>query len=173
MVEETAGSVLRRARKESRLSQTEMARRAGVAQSVISAYEAGRREPGVATLASLLEATGHRLVLELETIPGAPRGLPNTTMGSRLRRRRRQVLAVADRFGARNVRVFGSVARGDDGPHSDIDFLVDLDAGVGLIKLAGLERELSTLLGRPVDVVPADGLKPRVRAAVERDVVQL
>jgi predicted nucleotidyltransferase len=49
----------------------------------------------------------------------------------------------------RNVRVFGSVARGDDGPDSDIDFLVDLDAGVGLIKLAGLERELSTLLGRP------------------------
>lgn len=73
------------------------------------------------------------------------------------------------------MRVFGSVARRDDGPESDIDFLVDLDldAGVGLIKLAGLERELSTLLARPVDVVPADGLKPRVRAAAERDMVQL
>ena len=94
-------------------------------------------------------------------------------MGSRLRKRRKQILAVADRFGARNVRVFASVARGDDGPDSDIDFLVDLDARVGLIKLAGLERELSTLLGRPVDVVPADGLKSRVRTAVERDLVTL
>lgn len=140
---------------------------------MISAYEGGHREPGLATLAGLVEATGHRLVLQLQPIPGVPGGLPNTAMGSRLRRRRRQIMAIADRFGARNVRVFGSVARGDDGPDSDIDFLVDLDAGVGLVKFAGLERELSTLLGRPVDVVPADGLKPRVRAAVERDLVEL
>jgi len=77
------------------------------------------------------------------------------------------------RRGAHNVRIFGSVARGQDEPDSDIDFLVDLDKGVGLVKLAGLEGELSESLARRVDVVLAEGLKPRVRSKAERDLVQL
>ncbi|MGI8626567.1 MAG: nucleotidyltransferase family protein [Geodermatophilaceae bacterium] len=82
-------------------------------------------------------------------------------------------METAGRHGAHNLRIFGSVARGEDRADSDIDLLVDLDEGVGLVKLAGLERELSELLGRRVDVVPAEGLKPVVRSKVDRDLVQL
>jgi predicted nucleotidyltransferase len=74
---------------------------------------------------------------------------------------------------AHNVRVFGSVARGDNVPSSDIDLLVDFDEGVGLLDLIGLERELSNLLGVKVDVTPADSLKPRIRDQVLRETVPL
>lgn len=155
------------------LSQNEVARRAGVAQSVISAYESGRREPAMTTLTRLVEATGHRLVVKLEPVHRGPRGLPDTRLGKLLRRRRKKILSIAAQYGARNLRVFGSVARGEDGPDSDIDLLVDLDSDVGLVGLSGLRRELSTLLDRSVDVVPAQDLKPRVRAGVEGDAVLL
>ena len=62
--------------------------------------------------------------------------------------------------------MFGSVARGEDTPRTDIDLLVDLDDGVGLVVLAVLQRELTDLLGAPVDVVPTDTLKTRIRAEV-------
>lgn len=75
--------------------------------------------------------------------------------------------------GARNVRVFGSVARGEDSPSSDIDLLVDLDDGVGLVALSALERELTDLLGAHVDVVPADTLKPSIRVEVFADAISL
>jgi predicted nucleotidyltransferase len=83
------------------------------------------------------------------------------------------VLAVAERRGARNVRVFGSVARGDDGPTSDVDLLVDLDEDVSLLGLTGLGNELSDLLGVSVDVVPASMLKPRLRDRVLAEAVPL
>ncbi len=97
-----------------------------------------------------------------------------TTEGlDRLISRREAVLAVAERRGARNVRVFGSVARGDEEPSSDVDLLVDLDDGVSLIGLAGLQNELSDLLGIPVDVVPASMLKPRIRDRVLAEAIPL
>lgn len=60
------------------------------------------------------------------------------------------------------MRVFGSVARGDDGPGSDVDLLVDLAPDRGLFALGELRRELTSLLGAPVDVVPADSLRATV-----------
>jgi len=66
--------------------------------------------------------------------------------------RRAQILQLADRFGARNVRVFGSVARGDAGDASDLDLLVDLDPDRTLMDLGGLLMELQALLGQSVDV---------------------
>jgi hypothetical protein len=71
------------------------------------------------------------------------------------------------------VRVFGSVARGEDTETSDIDLLVDLDDGVGVVALAGLRRELSELLGVEVDIVPAATLKPGVRAEVVAEAIGL
>jgi len=155
------------------LSQNDVARRAGLAQSVISAYEAGHRQPSVPTLAKLIEATGHELVIGLRPISSVPRGLPPTRLGRQLRQRRKAILRIAEKYGATSVRVFGSAARGDDGPRSDIDFLVDLAPGTGLFGLGALRSELAALLGRPVDVVPADGLKPHVAARVERELVPL
>src|SRR5271156_939650 len=102
-------ALLREARTRANLSQTDVARRANVAQSVISAYESGRREPAFATLERLIAATGHRLDVRLEPARNARPGLPDSPLGRRLRQRRRQVLAVAAKHGASNVKVFGSV----------------------------------------------------------------
>jgi uncharacterized protein len=165
--------MIREARRRACLSQTELARRAGVAQSVISAYESDRREPGLRTLAKLIEATGHQLEIGLVPTPRMCLGLPDTRLGRRLRRHRRAVIELARQRGAHNVRVFGSVARGEDTPASDIDLLVDLDDGVGLFALAGLSRQLSDLLHVEVDVVPADMLKPTVADAVLAEAIAL
>lgn len=165
--------MIREARRRARLSQTDLARRAGVAQSVISAYESDRRDPGLRTLAKLIEATGHQLAFELVSAPRNRFGLPDTPLGRRLRRHRRAVIEFAARRGARNVRVFGSVARGEDTDTSDIDLLVDLDVGVGLVSLAGLHRELAELLDVDVDVVPAAALKPAVRDEILTEAIVL
>ena len=70
---------------------------------------------------------------------------------------------VADRHGARNVRVFGSVARGDAGLDSDVDFLVDMEGGRSLMDRAGLVVELQELLGCVVDVATEPSLRRRIR----------
>jgi predicted nucleotidyltransferase/DNA-binding XRE family transcriptional regulator len=170
---DSSGAIIRDARRRSRLSQTELARRAGVAQSVISAYESDQREPGFQMLRKLVEATGSHLRLELVPAINRTLGLPDTPLGRRLRRHRRAVIATCERRGAGNVRVFGSVARGEDHDTSDIDLLVDLDPAVGLVGLAGLTRELKDLLGVDVDVVPASSLKPAVREATLTEAIAL
>ena len=86
-----------------------------------------------------------------------------------LKTRREEILAIAARNGAVNVRVFGSVARGDNRPESDIDFLVNLEVGRSLLDLARLLRELSALLNCPVDVVTEAGLRPRIKPQVLRE----
>ncbi|MBU6515035.1 MAG: helix-turn-helix domain-containing protein [Acidobacteriota bacterium] len=165
--------MLKRARVNARLSQTDVALRAGVAQSVISAYESGRREPSLSTLERLVQATGHRLVLELERSSDYSPGLPDTPIGRRLRQRRRSILACAARHGASNIRVFGSTARGEDQPNSDVDLVVDLDRKTGLFALEALRRELSEILGVSVDVAPSDSLRSRVREEVKREAIPL
>ena len=169
----STGALLREARTRSNLSQSDVARRANVAQSVVSAYESCHREPAFSTLVRLLAATGHRLDIELTPIEASRPGLPDTPMGRRLRQQRKRVLAVAKRNKASNVRVFGSVARGEDTPDSDVDILVDLAPGVGLVALSRLTREISQILGVPVDVVPADSLRPRVRVETDREAIPL
>ena len=165
--------MIREARRRAGLSQTELARRASVAQSVISAYESDRREPGLAMLTKLIEAAGHELVVEARPSSTLRRGLPDTPLGRRLRRHRRAVIDTATRRGASNVRVFGSVARGDESEQSDIDLLVDLGSDVGLVALAGLAREIGEIVGVAVDVVPADSLKPRMREQVLAEAIPL
>jgi predicted nucleotidyltransferase len=152
------------------MSQTDLARRAGIAQSVISTYESGRREPSLPTLTRLIEATGHELAI---ASPEHALGLPDTPLGRRLRQRRKAIIRAAEGRRAHNVRVFGSVARGEDVESSDVDLLVDLDEGVGLLDLIGLERELAELLGLDVDVVPAHSLKARMRERVLHEAVTL
>jgi uncharacterized protein len=87
--------------------------------------------------------------------------------------KREQILAIAQRHGARNVRVFGSVARGEADEESDVDLLVTFDPGVTLLRHAALARELNTLLGRKVDVVSDRALRPRVRERVLNEAVAL
>jgi predicted nucleotidyltransferase len=92
---------------------------------------------------------------------------PASVLGRVLSTRRDAVVEAAARHGLSNVRVFGSVARGEDGPDSDVDLLVDLAPEVSLIDLGRAEVELTRILERPVDVVPERMLKPRVVATVE------
>jgi predicted nucleotidyltransferase len=88
-----------------------------------------------------------------------------------LARVRERILAAAARHGAGNVRVFGSVARGEADAASDIDFLVDFEPGRSLLDLAALLVELEDLLGHPVDVVTEPGLKARIRQRVLAEAV--
>lgn len=79
---------------------------------------------------------------------------------------RDEILRIAGKRGAKNVRVFGSVARGDSDDESDIDFLVDLEPGRTLFDLSGLLLDLEALLRTRVDVVTEKGLRPRIRDRV-------
>ena len=90
-----------------------------------------------------------------------------------LAQRRAEILAIAARHGATSVRVFGSVARGEDDENSDIDFLVELEDGRSLLDLGGLVVDLRELLGQPVDVVTVRGLKDRIRSRVLAEAVSL
>jgi len=87
--------------------------------------------------------------------------------------RRDEILRVAARRGARNVRVFGSVARGESDSHSDIDFLVDLEPGRSLFDLSGLLIDLEAALQAEVDVVTERGLRPRIRDRVLQEAAPL
>jgi uncharacterized protein len=168
-----AGALLREARTRAGLSQTELARRAGVPQSVVSEYEAGKREPALPTLARLISGTGHELSLGLERTDPTVRGLPDSPLGRRLRQHRRALIAAVSAAGGSNLRVFGSVARGEDTRHSDVDLLVDLPAGTGLFALLSLEGELQRILKVDVDLATESSLKPRVRAEALAEAIAL
>lgn len=164
-----AAELLRSARETSGLTQRELGERAGVTQSVVSAYESGRREPSLSTLSKLVGATGLRL--ETRVIPA------DREDGADLRRlvhSRRHALEKALRpLGAARIRVFGSVARGEATAESDVDLLVQLQDGVGLFALAWMRGEAERILGVEVDIVPEDSLKPDVRESVLADAVAL
>ena len=83
-----------------------------------------------------------------------------------LQERRQDILHIATKYGAYNVRVFGSVARGEAGPNSDVDFLVELEPDRSLFDLGGLLMDLQALLGREVDVVSEKGLHWYIRDRV-------
>ena len=95
------------------------------------------------------------------------------SLGQLLSQKREDIMRAAQKHGARNVRVFGSVARGDDGPDSDVDFLVDMEPGRSLLDMGGLLMDLREMLGRNVDVVTERGLKTRIRDRVLEEAIPL
>ena len=80
-----------------------------------------------------------------------------------LQSQRQEILRIAAGHGARNVRLFGSVARGEDHGSSDVDFLVDMEAGRSLLDLIGLGQDLEALLHRKIDVLTDASVHPAVR----------
>ena len=143
------------ARKRAGVTQEELAHRLGVDRTAVAKIEAGRRRVSAPELARLADALGYPMEWFLSG--SGPRTI------AELRSRRRQILAVARKHGASNVRVFGSVARGEADAASDIDLLVDMAPGQSLLDLAAMKLDLERLLGRPVDV----GTKLRERISVE------
>jgi uncharacterized protein len=91
-----------------------------------------------------------------------PEGVTNDVLTMEgLRRRRAEILGVARKRRAHRIAVFGSVARGDARPGSDVDLLVDFEPGASLLDHVGLFQDLEELLGVGVDVVTRSALKPR------------
>lgn len=154
--------MIRRARESAGLTQSVLAERSGVAQSVISSYEKGRREPSASALDVLLTAAGFRLVVEPE-----PESL------HKVRTHSAELIAKLAELGGHNISVFGSVARGDDRPDSDVDLLIDIDDTVGLFTLMKMRSVAERILGREVDLIPRNGLKASVSETALLDEVPL
>src|SRR5215211_1660172 len=155
-------ALLRQARQAAGLSQAELARRAGTSQSAVARYESGVASPSVRTLERLLYVVGQRLRLTAEPVETRVGGPAGDRM-RRLHDARTSIVRAAHRFGASNVRVFGSVARGEDRPDSDVDLLVDFDVNaLGALPLIRLRRELDELLGERVDLATPELLLPDV-----------
>ena len=87
--------------------------------------------------------------------------------------RRTAILALASRYGAEHVRVFGSVARGDATDESDVDFVVRMSSGRGLFDLIGFKLDVAELLGRKVDVISERGISPYLRDDILRTAVPI
>lgn len=153
------GILIRDARHRAGLTQAELGRRAGVTQSVVSAYESGARQPSLPMLERLVRATGCQIDMRVRK---SEQRATDGPIRRRLSRHRQKVRDIVARYGLSNLRVFGSVARGEDTPESDVDLLVDVPPGIGLLTLARCERDLEALLGVPVDLVPAADLRPAV-----------
>lgn len=164
MAQESAAEILTRARLDAGLTQTQLAQRAGVTQSVVSAYERGRREPALSTLRRLVDAAGAQLVVDLTR---------DATQLGLVRSRRRELIAQLGALGAHDVRVFGSTARGEERAGSDVDLLVRLDEEVGVFDLLRMRAAAERILGLAVDIVPESGLKPGIDDEALREAVLL
>lgn len=148
-----ASTLIRAARVDAGLTQAELARRAGLRQPSLAQMEAGTRKVSGEMLERVLRAADYRPSLALAEHTGA-------------------IAAAAARRGLTNVRVFGSVVRGDDAYDSDIDLLVTPAPGADLFDLALFADDASQLTGFPIDVV-ADTSQSHVLRDAEREAVPL
>jgi len=173
------GRELAAIRRAAGLTQAALAEMISTTQAAVARLESGRIEPTVRTMRRLADALG----VSFEVTPG--RGLaiksqvqPPATL-DRLRTRREEILATATASGAHNLRVFGSAASGEAGPHSDIDLLVDLEPGRTPMDLGALQLGLEEMLGVPVHVVTLPLRTPeleeekRVLERIKREAVPL
>lgn len=161
---------IKEARRAAGLTQAQLAQRAGTSQAAVAAYENGSRSPAVSTLERLVAACGLRAEITLRTAATvSDRGGP---VGRHLTERKRQVRAALARHGARNPRVFGSVARGEDTEASDLDLLVDLPRP-SYVLLLEVEREVRDAFGGQVDVTTQELLRDDVRGRVLDEAVPL
>ena len=90
-----------------------------------------------------------------------------------LKEKRGEILLIAKQYGARNVRIFGSVARGEGKRDSDLDFLVELESGRSLLDIIAIKQDLEQLLKRRVDVVTEGAVSPYIRKDILRQAISL
>ena len=126
----------------------------------------------------LLVMKNNRPVAVISGIERSRAAVPGAVSGARgalgeVLRKRDLIATLAMAHGARTVHLFGSAARGEARPDSDLDFLVELEPGRNLLDLIGLENDLADVLGRKVDVVTVRAAKPRIRGSALRDAVRI
>ena len=168
-----ASDLISSARVKSGLSQVEFAKRAGTSQPAVARYESGISSPSAATLARLLKAAGFELEVRLRKTNQSDL---STKRALKIRQKRGEIKTLVRAAGAKNVRIFGSVARGEDNAKSDIDLLVDMDLSAvenSGVKIIRLKRDLSKLLGEDVDVVPASLLKKSILESALQDAIPI
>lgn len=153
MAEQSFSDRLKLRRTAAGLTQRQLAELSGMKQPLIAAIERGTRAPSDAARSAL----EHVLRVRPSVL---------------LRTRRDDVLAAVARVGASDPRVFGSVARGDDGPGSDLDLLVTFPPEADIVTLLTLEEELADLLTIPVDVV-SSGSSGRILDSARAEAVPL
>ncbi|UFS60917.1 XRE family transcriptional regulator [Subtercola endophyticus] len=170
---ESAARIIRSARERSALSQRDLGILAGIPQSAISAYESGRKQPSFQALTRIVGSAGFSLSIVLN--PTEATVLPGFSgpAGRKVQRQRQEFRELLAQRNLERPEIFGSIARGDDRPDSDLDVLVDVPDGVGLFALAAVKRESEDLLGVPVDLVPRAGLKSMIAETIARDLVPL
>ena len=148
-----AATLVRRAREDAGLSQRALATLAGIKQPNLAMIESGARVPSAELLARILRAARMRPSIPLELFA-------------------ERILELAPRYGIRDIRVFGSAARGSDTANSDVDLLVSAEASVDFLTLAAFRQEVSELIGFPVDAIIDDESDPTVQA-IRREAVPL
>jgi predicted nucleotidyltransferase len=99
--------------------------------------------------------------------------VPPMNISQLIKQKRQQVLEIAQGHGARNVRLFGSVARGETTETSDLDLLIEMEAGRNLLDVIAIKQDLEALLGCKVDVVTEAAISPYLKESVLREAVRL
>lgn len=148
------------------LSRRALAQRAGVRPETLSRI-ASRGTCDFGTLERLAAAAGLRLGIQEDQTRVAGQARVEVL------RRQGLIRTLAKAHGARSIELFGSAARGEDWPGSDLDFLVELEPGRSLLDLIGLAEDLQDALGRKVEAMTAAGLKPRVLKEARRDAIRV
>jgi predicted nucleotidyltransferase/DNA-binding XRE family transcriptional regulator len=167
-----AGHLLRRTRHRAVLTQAEVAERAGLPQSTVSAYESGDRQPTLPMLSKLLEAMGSELTIAAAPLPEQLEVLTGP-MGLRVRRHRQVIADEADRYGVDTVQVIGAAARGDDEPGDPIELLVETNAKATVVNMLNLSSELAMQLGTKVKIFTLSDFSPERRGEVQSEAVTL
>jgi hypothetical protein len=161
---EEVGVKLRAARQARGWSLRAAAARLGLSLRFLGELERGKATARLDKVMQALEGLG----LDLEVVERHESG-----MRERVKAQKPLLRAIAAAHGVRSLSLFGSVARGDARPGSDLDFLIDLEGGRSLVDLVGVKHDLESLFGRPVDVFTRRSLKPAVLAAARADLIRV
>lgn len=165
-----AAALIGHARREAGLTQAQLAARAGTSQPAVARYESGETSPAVSTLNRLLKACGQQVAVSLRPVSSSDLSSPQAQA---LRRHRGDVFRILRSIGARDVRIFGSVARGDATALSDIDLLIEFDIQKGIFMLGQASDDLTALLAYHVDLAPTIMLKPHILESALKDAIPL
>jgi predicted nucleotidyltransferase len=127
----------------------------------------------VRTFERLLLAAGYDVTVHISPRPAATPSLQDSSIGQKVTAHRGEIRSIVAAHGGRRVHLFGSVARGDDDAESDVDLLVDLPEGAGVLTIGAIARDVEHLLGIEVDVVPESALGATKRRAILAEAVEL